>query len=313
MTTSPKWAADDWIEPGPPDDYESPDEREPTPIRSVAPMRANLIANVDAYRESVPTEIAWRPCRPIAYAGGVTLLAGPPKAGKGTLAAQLQRSCETGDPFLGAWPVLTGPVLLVTEEAGVAVTYKTNGLHELDILDRRSALVAGLTFAQTLGLIADWSAGHPGGLVFIDTLAIWAGIEDENDAAKTTRAVAQVTAVAQATDLAVVIVHHTRKSGGENGDAIRGSGAILATVDIAIELSRVKVGSDDRWLEVQGRVILPERYLLSFDRSTLLYSLQDQAAARLGEIEVDLVDIPPDGLGLSRNDLHALWKRKSVV
>jgi hypothetical protein len=31
-------------------------------------------------------------------------------------------------------------------------------------------------------VIAAWGKTHPAGLVFIDTLAIWAGIEDENDA-----------------------------------------------------------------------------------------------------------------------------------
>lgn len=268
--------------------------------------RAPLIVGIDDYRAGVPVEIPWI-CRPIAYSGGVTLIAGPPKAGKSTLAAQLQHCRETGAPFLGTWPVQTGPVLLVTEEGGVAVVYKTNGLHALDVLDRRAA--AGLTFAQVLAAVAEWGAAHPGGLAFIDTLAIWADIENENDAAETSRAVALAAAVAQSTDLAIVLVHHARKSGGENGEAIRGSGAILATVDIAAELSRVSPGSDDRWLDVQGRVILPERYLLTFDRATLTYSLGDRAEARLDEIEADLVRIPVDGPGLIRNELRALWQR----
>ncbi len=270
------------------------------------PATAALIVGIDAYRATVPTEIPWR-CRPIAYAGGVTLIAGPPKAGKSTLAAQLQRCCETGEPFLGAWPVMVGPALLVTEEGGVAVVYKTNGLHRLDILDRRAA--AGLTFAQVLAAVGQWGAAHPGGLVFIDTLAIWAGIENENDASEATKAVAAVTLLAQSTGLAIALVHHVRKSGGDNGEAIRGSGAILATVDIAVELSRVDAHSDDRWLDVQGRVIMPERFLLTFDRLTRTYALGDRAEARLEDIEADLAGIPADGPGLTRNELQGLWQK----
>jgi hypothetical protein len=282
---------------------------EPEPPAEVELMKLypNLIVDIDLYRGSVPTTIPWR-CKPIAYSGGVTLVAGSPKAGKSTLAAQLQRCCETGDDFLGSWPVQMGPVLLVTEEGGVAVVHKTGDMHRLQVLDRRSAIMAGLSFPQVLNAIAEWARSNPGGLVFIDTLAIWAEIQNENDASEASKAVARVTSLAQATDMAIVLVHHARKAGGEHGEAIRGSGAILATVDIAAELSRVRPGSDERWLDVQGRVILPERYVLGFDRPSMSYRLEDKADA-LAELEADLVGIPPDGSGLSRGELTALWKR----
>jgi RecA-family ATPase len=267
----------------------------------------SLIIGIDAYRAAVPTVIPWV-CRPLAYLGGVTLISGPPKAGKSTMAAQLQRCRETGDRLFGMFPVATGPTLLVTEEGGAAVVHKTDGLHALEVLDRRSAVGAGLTFAQVLDLITSWGEAHPDGLVFIDTLAIWAGIEDENDAGQATKAIAAITVLAQSTNVAIVLIHHSRKSGGDNGEAIRGSGAILATVDIAVELSRVKPEGDDRWLDIQGRVILPERFRLAFDRDALAYSLIDQTEARLTEIEHDIASIPADGPGLSSTDLRNLWQ-----
>jgi hypothetical protein len=290
---APEWEHEP--EPQPPDDVD------------LLPLYPNLIVNIEDYRSAVPTVIPWR-CKPIAYSGGVTLIAGPPKAGKSTLAAQLQRCCETGDDFLGSWPVAVGPVLLVTEEGGVAVVHKTGELHRLDVLDRRAAIMSGLSFGKVLDVIANWARTHPGGLAFIDTLAIWAEIQNENDASEASKAVARVTALAQSTDLAVVLVHHARKAGGEHGEAIRGSGAILATVDIAVEHSRVRAGSDDRWLDIQGRVILPERYLLAFDRATMSYRIEDKSDA-LAELEADLVGIPPDGPGMTRAELTALWKR----
>lgn len=287
-----------------------PTEPPPDDVVLVAerPRLTDLIVNIRDYRAAVPTEIPWR-CKPIVYSGGVTLIAGPPKAGKSTLAAQLQQCAETGIDFAGSWPVVAGPCLLVTEEGGVAVSYKTSGLERLDVLDRRSAVMASLTFSQVLDVIAEWTVANPDGIAFIDTLAIWAGIENENDASQATQAIAQVTALAQQTDLAVVLIHHARKAGGENGEAIRGSGAILGTVDIAVEMSRTGPMSDDRYLDVQGRVVMPERYLLAFDRLTMTYRLENRGDIRLTEIEADLVGIPADGPGMTRGDLTRVWKR----
>ena len=95
-------------------------------LRAVPDLPAPLIVGIDAYRANVPSVIPWV-CRPIAYLGGVSLIAGPPKAGKSTLAAQLQRCRETGERLFGVWDVTTGPTLLVTEEGGAAVVYKTEG------------------------------------------------------------------------------------------------------------------------------------------------------------------------------------------
>jgi RecA-family ATPase len=231
------------------------------------------IVGIEAYRAAVPATVPWV-VEPLAYAGGVTLIAGPPKAGKSTLAAQLERCRETGLPLFGRWPVTIGPTLLVTEEGGVAVVRKTDGLRDLDVLDRRAA--GERSWEDVLGLIREWCEAHPAALVVIDTLAVWAGITDENDAAQVTAAIAPIMLLAQETNASIVLVHHTRKGGGDNGEAIRGSSAILATVDVAAELSRDSPESDDRWLDVQGRVLLPDRHRLAFDRDSGTYSLVDR-------------------------------------
>ena len=270
----------------------------PDPVEPQIEATDAIVSIVD-YRASMPTIIPWI-VQGLVYAGGVSLIAGPPKAGKSTLAAQIMRCRETGKKLFGALDVRTGPTLLVTEEGGIAVVFKTAGLTSLDVLDRRAAVLRHMTFAQVLDLVAKWAGAHPDGLAFIDTLAVWAGIENENDASETTRALDAINAVAQSTGLGIALVHHARKSGGESGEAIRGSGAILATVDIGAELSRVDLTSDDRWLDVMGRVLMPERYRLGFDRPTMSYGLADSAS--------DLVDIPSDGPGLTREDLASVWQ-----
>ncbi len=275
----------------------------------------DLIVGIEAYRDGVPASPLWIADR-FVYAGGTTLLSGPPKKGKSTFSADLQRKRETGGHFLHAG-VLPGPTLLLTEEGGVAVVHKTQGLQQLDILDRRSAVRAELDWPGTLGVVARWAADnqteHGRPLVFIDTLAIWAGVEEENDAGEMTRALAGVQLVAQETDAGIVVVHHTRKGGGTGGEAIRGSSAILATVDMSAELSTVEEGSTDRWLDVQGRVIFPERLRLAFDMATMSYSVVDADAVRLEDVERDLEHVPAVGTGdgLTRADLSALWGRDS--
>jgi hypothetical protein len=270
-----------------------------------------LIVGIEAYRHSVPAVVPWIAER-FVYAGGTTLLSGPPKKGKSTFSADLQRKRETGGRFLHAG-VLPGPTLLLTEEGGIAVTFKTAGLERLHILDRRAASRVELDWPGTLGVVERWATDnwtdHGRPLVFIDTLAIWAGVDDENSSGEMTRALAQVQLVAQETESGIVVVHHTRKGGGTGGEAIRGSSAILATVDMSAELSVVEEGSTDRWLDIQGRVVFPERLRLTFDPATMEYSVVDLDKARLEDIERDLEHIPlvGNGDGLSRDDLSELW------
>ena len=245
---------------------------EQLPGRAPEGARA-LIVPISEYRRSVPKDIPWV-AAPYLYHGGVTLLAGPPKGGKSTLMANLQRELEEGGTFLGVG-VPARPTLLVTEEGGVAVIYKTGGMSRLEVLDRRAATLADLSYPQVLAAVRDWCAEwDTPAVVFVDTLAVWAELEDENSSTQVTRALDLVNQLAAETQAAVVLVHHTRKGGGKDGEAIRGSSAIFASVDIALELSRPREGSSDRRLDIQGRVVLPLQVDLEFDEGRLSYGLR---------------------------------------
>ncbi|MFI5461357.1 MAG: AAA family ATPase [Isosphaerales bacterium] len=291
----------------------------PSPINSMRPAADTAKAEVDAYLaslegggfvnilsylEDVPTEIPWL-VGDFAYLHGVTLVSGSPKAGKSTFCAQVMRCREIPSAqFLGT-DVEQGPTCLVTEESGIPVRYKVGALQHLDIFDRRMA--GSEPFEQTLARIASWAANHPRGLVFIDTFSVWAQVEDENDASKVTAVMDGINKLAANNDIAVVLVHHSRKGGGKDGEAIRGSGAILATVDHSIELSRVDKGeSTDRWVNLMGRVLMPYARKLAYD-PFIGYTVKDETP----DIEEEVGDFPIHGYGegLSMAKIADLWNK----
>jgi hypothetical protein len=261
--------------------------------------------NVIDYLANVPAVIPWI-VPYFVYEHGVTLIAGSPKAGKSTLAAQMQRSCETDEPFLGA-EVKRTPVLLATEEGGVPVAYKVRGLTKLTIYDRKAS--KGETFAETLAKIARWAERNPGGIVFIDTFAVWAKVEDENDAAKVTAAMEGVNALAANSPVGIVLIHHARKGGGTDGEGVRGSGALVASVDLLVEMKRTTGARTERYLDRMGRVVVQDRLLIDFDPVGRGYALLDMAVAGNEDIDSDLVGIPPIGVGggLSLAEIAEIW------
>lgn len=269
------------------------------------PAHDERILNVVDYLKMIPTDIPWI-IGGFVFHHGVTLITGLPKAGKSTFTTEMIRCLEEAQPFLER-AVKPVPALLVTEESGVPVGYKVRGLKKLDIFDLQAA--AGETFIDTLNRITRWTDRNPGGVVFIDTLSVWASIEDENDASKVTTALKLIKRVAAEYDCAIVLVHHARKGGGTNGEAVRGSGAIVANVDVLIEVKRVE-GDQTRTrrnVDAMGRVIVEGRTLVDFDPETRRYALLDPNEIAVEEIEAKLVGIPTTGQGMTRAQIGDLW------
>jgi len=75
-------------------------------------------------------------------------------------------------------------------------------------------------------------------LFIIDTLAGFWSVDNKNDAARVSAALLPLNHLL-GEDIAVLLVHHFRKSGGDEETAALGSGQLGAAVDIIVELSRV--------------------------------------------------------------------------
>jgi hypothetical protein len=185
----------------------------------------------------VPAEPAWI-VRGYVAPSTVTLLAGKPKVGKSTFVFGLIAAVSQGREFLGAPTRQTG-VLLLTEEREPTLKEKVDGFR----LDERVYVLMRyeehLPWRERVAESVAFCKQHGIGLIVVDVLDKWVALagDAENSAGAVLEAVAPLLEAA-GTGLAVLIVVHQRKSGGEHGDAIRGSTVFVGSADIVVELER---------------------------------------------------------------------------
>jgi AAA domain len=280
---------------------------------------------VEASQSSIPWVIP-----DLLYYRGAFLIAGSPKVGKSTMVADMVRARIKGEPWAGL-NVAAGPVLLLTEEGPMPTAWRwhraTGDNPSVTVLFRHEALTAwaedrlqsiggpavkddAWTFtAWITRRVREWIEGQRNPLVIVDTLATWGGIEDENSASEATAAISQWTRLAQDTGSCVLLVHHMRKSGGSNGEGIRGSSAILGTADGSWEVGRVTDSPTDtrRRIQVLSRMAFPTDLTMEYSPDTGAYSMAEDGPA-LGEIEDWLSIVPQDGEGRTMADLVSLWE-----
>lgn len=194
-------------------------------------------------------EISWL-WEPYIPQGSLILLAGAPKVGKSTWVYHLATSVAKGTPFLDS-PTTSCPVLILAlEEREQDVRRRLASLTEPDVpLHVHSGLLA----MERLGKVEDFVATKGVGLVVVDTLGKLWQVADENDAAQVEEAIKPFLQLARSTGAAVVLIHHLRKTSGEEGMDIRGSTALFASVDNALILKRYGQGEKERLLEAIGR------------------------------------------------------------
>jgi len=106
----------------------------------------------------------------------------------------------------------------------------------------------------------------------------------------------------------VLLSAHHRKSGGEDGDAIRGSGAITGAVDAFAELERIPgAPANHRRLLVTARWTAPPLLVLDYGEETgyrrLGEAVDREGSAAIGWTERLLEAIPETGSGVTLNDL----------
>lgn len=169
-------------------------------------------------------------------AGGLSVMAGPPKAGKSTLMRQLVLSVSRGGEFLGR-QVKKGRViyLALEEQEGVLKEqYEMAGLTENDNLIIHSG---GIESEDPIRDLRSAILEFEPSLVVIDTLFLLMNTESVNDYKQVNAAMAQFRNLSREVKTHFITVHHTKKDGEATGaNKILGSVAIHGAVDTALIL-----------------------------------------------------------------------------
>jgi hypothetical protein len=189
--------------------------------------------------------------------GGLSLLAGKPKAGKSTLARCLALAVARGEAWLG-WPTVKGPVFyLALEEkrAEVRRHFQAMGATEEDV-----RVFAAPSPEDGLPQLRDAAAQEKPALIIVDPLLRFVRLRDANDYAAVTQALEPLLTLARDTDAHLLAVHHLGKVNRDGGDGIIGSTAFFAAVDTALLL---------RWSEQYRTLSTIQRYGDNLEEITL--------------------------------------------
>lgn len=211
---------------------------------------------------TLPPQNRWL-IEPLWFKAGVGILGGHAKVCKTHLAAELAIAVASGQPALGHLPVTAnGPVLFYGAEDALpmlrgrfedlakahSLTLDNLPLFLLDVprlsLDRQSHLDRLRAAVKSIAPQ----------LLILDPLVRIARL-DENSAADVSALLGSLRAMQRDFDLALLLVHHARKSKAPNpGQALRGSSDISAWSDTNLYLSR---NNQRLTLQVEHRFAAP--------------------------------------------------------
>jgi hypothetical protein len=247
--------------------------------------------------------------------GGFGVIAGKPKEGKTTLCFELAVKVALGLPFLGRQTQKCGVLILSLEEHAREVRMRLRNLGATELPNLFIHVGPMEPTATVLNGIKFFAQEHGVRLILIDTLSAFWKIENENDAAEMTKVVKPLLDLARESGACVLLIHHARKSDGQYGDEIRGSGALFAAVDVALIIKRHEVQTQ-RLLQAQSRYPETPSELVVELRETGYVALGDPAstgkAAKLSKMiaaltdTLETVDTIATRAGLSKREGHRL-------
>jgi hypothetical protein len=121
------------------------------------------------------------------------------------------------------------------------------------------------------------------------------GIADLNDYSQTVNGMSQLKTIADDLNIAVIVIHHNRKGGDQDGDhmdSALGSTGINATADTTLTMRR-KRGTSEAVLSATGRDVEDTAYTMVWDKDICSWSLTNQAALKpaLTEAQQQIIDL----------------------
>lgn len=241
--------------------------------------KSTLITPFCSFNPTTASELVAKEFTPPRWAipglilSGLTILAGPPKIGKSWMALDLCLAVATGGLALGKKKVDQGEALfLALEDSQWRIKNRlltiASGEEIPDTLHIITASDSFPTLDQGgLKILTAWLEEHPQvRLVVIDTLERvkpqLKGIQ--NQYATDVKTLAPLQSLALKTNLALVVVHHTRKQEANDYlDQVLGSRGLTGTADCLAILSRARYKANAN-LKLTGRDIEEQDLSLEF-------------------------------------------------
>lgn len=173
--------------------------------------------------------------------GHQTLFSALWKVGKSTLISQLLKSIQEGKSLAGQSTKPTKVLILSEESEAIWARRKDELDLSLDCWVWCRPIKQKPNYYQWVELLeksADFCEKNDIGLFIIDTLSSFWSARDENNASEVDAALIPINNLLNK-NIAVLLVHHFRKSGGQEGVASRGSGSLSSKSDFLLEFSRL--------------------------------------------------------------------------
>jgi hypothetical protein len=140
-------------------------------------------------------------------------------------------------------------------------------------------------------------------LVLVDTLPAWWGLRDENNASEVISNCRSLLQCIRNTDAGWLMIVHTRKGGGQHGEEVRGSSALLGAVDIAVTMKREGNGPRRLLSAVSRFAATPREVTVEFQDN--MYVCLGDSGAVLAKEMAEIVFDALSGEQQTRDDLAA--------
>jgi archaellum biogenesis ATPase FlaH len=201
-------------------------------------------AAVQPFRFKTIAELYAAPAEEVSYSvtgllptGGLSVLAGKPKAGKTTFARQLAVAVAQGEPFLDR-ETESGTVLYVAieeKQAEVIAHFRQLGLHDSDPVH---VITGAVPKDKAVAMLEASLRSTPNvKLVIIDPIFRFVGVRDSSDYIQVTDALEPLLELSRKYGVHILTVHHMKKRETEDVmDGALGSTAITGTVDTYMAL-----------------------------------------------------------------------------
>jgi len=205
------------------------------------------------------------------------LLAGYPRVGKTELLLGLvAERTQAGDK-----------ILYLTEEPQSIWAARAARLRDkLDWSNFTLGLALGVDPAQLLEAVKTSDAD----LVIVDSIRNLLRPRDETDNSELARLINPWIVACREAGKTLILVHHTRKGGGDHGEGIAGGHALLGAVDIALELTYDKAESR-RVLTSYARVIPGRQLAYELSPEGDLRALGSPAAVELRQLQARIQEV----------------------